>query len=145
MKNSRFILFLSLSLSIQCTLNTPVADDHFSRLENVRGGEKPTSVVVNPLNYPTSTLLQWSVSFDPDSEPANSPVANYRIYQYVESIPSGSNLYAVEFLVSIVQNLNTLDISTLNLSQSGTHYFGVTGFDGNRESHISNLISISIP
>ena len=136
------IALLTFSVIQGCTLQSPVDESFYQASENIVGGEKPTTPILEPLDYPTQKVLKWSASTDPDSSPANSEVTQYNIYYYLNTLPTGLARYANEYYwISSEQNQFSIEGY---IFPSGTNYIGVTAFDGGRESEISNIISFKV-
>lgn len=135
-------IFALCALVSQCTLRDTLDTTYFDDLNNVVGGEKPTAPVISSFNYPTDTTLSWSTSTDPDSEPADQAVQFYFVYYYLNSVPSDNSKYNDEYLLFTIENSTSISLSNITFP-SGTSYFGVTGYDGGRESEISNIVSFS--
>ncbi len=125
-----------------CTMRSPLPNDYFSNLENVVGGEKPSAPQIINFDYPTNTTLEWTASVDPDSDPANQAVTTYFVYYYLNSVPDGNDKYNSEFVLFTVENATSISLQNLSFP-SGTSYLGVSGFDGGRESEISNIVSFT--
>ena len=132
------LFFPLICIPVFCVLNAPIEEDYYSNKENILGGEKPSTPV---LNYDTGTLkLSWTQSIDPDT---GNSVSRYIIYRYFNTFPEDP--YHPRHKYFFIDDGSLEASFTSPISVKGEHIFGITASDGNRESALSNLITISVP
>lgn len=138
---NKYIPFFTLLFFITlpgCVNEAPVGSDYYADNSRIAGGAAPGSPV---LSYNSSELeFTWSASIDPDT---GDEAGIYYLYYYFNEIPADP--YHVDYLIAVI---NTDDGRKATLSseitRSGSHYFAVTGYDGGRESEISNIITVTV-
>ncbi|MBV6494710.1 MAG: hypothetical protein LDLANPLL_02747 [Turneriella sp.] len=129
--------FVFIFLFMRCAVGEPVAKDYFKGSDKIAGGLPPSVPVVT---YDTNAAtFTFTASIDPDT---GSEVTDYFVYFY-KGFPTV--YYQERDLVLIVQS--TSKTFSINNITSGTYTVIVTGFDGHRESAITddNKRSFLIP
>ena len=133
MKKNRFLLFClicgALFFPVACTLSEPLAEDYYAGVSKIGGGNPPSVPVVT---FTAATLrFDFSASIDPES---GGEVGTYYIYIY-NGVPD--SYYGVR---DIARTISPPDARTFYYvgQQSGTHTAVVTGYDGYRESAVTN-------
>lgn len=123
--------------SMSCAVGDPLPLDYYSGTEKIAGGEAPTVPIVNYTS--AARRFDFTLSIDPDT---GSEVANYIVYFYT-GIPT--KYYEARFIEAIIPagSARTFFVS----GNSGTYTVVVTGYDGYRESAVTddNRLTFSLP
>lgn len=132
-----FPFLLPLALLAACAVDEPLPQDYYSGTDKIAGGQAPSVPVVT--YTPATQRFDFTVSVDPDT---GSEVGNYFVYFYT-GIPS--RYYEQRYIDAIISggSARTFFVS----AGSGTYTVIVTGYDGYRESAVTdaNRITFTLP
>jgi len=132
-----FSLLLVLTQLMACALGEPLPQDYYSGTDKIAGGMAPTVPVVT--YTPATRRFDFTESIDPDT---GSEVANYILYSY-DGVPS--RYYESRYIDALIPagSARTFFFS----GSAGTYTVVVTGYDGFRESAITdaNRITFTLP
>lgn len=112
-----------------CTLSEPLPEDYYAGVSKIGGGNPPSVPVVT--FTPATLRFDFTASVDPET---GGEVGTYYIYIYT-GVPE--SYYGVR---DIARTISPPDARTFYYvgPQSGTRTAVVTGYDGYRESAVTN-------
>jgi hypothetical protein len=130
-------LLLPLVLGAACAVGEPLPQDYYSGTDKIAGGQAPTVPVVT--YTPATRRFDFTESIDPDT---GAEVGNYIVYYYI-GVPT--KYYEPRFIDAIIPGGSS---RTFFFSGGpGTYTVVVTGYDGFRESAVTdaNRITFTLP
>jgi len=134
MNFSRLLSLALISCSItSCTLDAPVGEDYYAGTEKIAGGKPPSTPVAT---FSSATrVLTFTAAIDPET---SAEVPTYYVYAY------SSEPTAYYKSRDIVKTIKTPEARSYAFPDvKGNFILVVTGYDGYRESAISNLNKIT--
>lgn len=121
-----------------CAVSDPLPNDYYNGTDKIAGGSPPSVPVVT---YTAATRrFDFTASTDPDTA---AEVANYIVYFYT-GVPA--KYYESRFIEAIIPASSTHQFY-ISGSLSGTFTVVVTGYDGYRESAVTdaNRLTFTLP
>ena len=133
-----FILIAILFPIVGCALGTPLEQDYYAGTGKIAGGNPPSVPVVTFVQ--SQLRFDFTASIDPES---GGEVGSYFIYAYT-GIPQ--IFYQARDIDSVITMPATRGFNYTG-PQTGTRTIIVTGFDGYRESAVTNqnTVTFSFP
>ena len=132
-----FLLLLPLALVAACAVGEPLPQDYYSGTDKIAGGQAPSVPVVT--YTPATRRFDFTASIDTDTD---SEVGNYIVYYY-NGVPT--KYYEQRYIDGIIPvgSARTFFFT----GSPGTYTVVVTGFDGFRESAVTdaNRITFTLP
>lgn len=110
-------------------MNAPLPQDYYAGTEKIAGGKAP-SVPVVTFNK-AQLRIDFTAAIDPDT---GAEVSKYYLYYY-NGVPE--TYYQIRDIDTAL-NSPSVRALTLNTPTDGRHTFVITGFDGYRESAITD-------
>jgi hypothetical protein len=140
-KNNRrlfYFVFIATVFSGNCAMGDPVSQDYYAGTGKIAGGNPPSVPLVT--FTPAQLRFDFTASLDPES---GSEVGTYFIYTY-DGIPK--TFYEPRY-IDLTISPPADRTFYYSAAQSGTHTVIVTGFDGYRESAVTdqNKITFTVP
>jgi hypothetical protein len=132
------ILFLWLVFLVAgCAVGEPLPQDYYSGTDKIAGGQAPTVPVVTYM--PAMQRFDFTASIDPDT---GAEVDRYIVYWY-SGVPT--KYYEPRFIEAIIPAGSAR--SFFFSGSPGTYTVVVTGYDGFRESAVTdaNRITFTLP
>ncbi|GAB4422544.1 MAG: hypothetical protein OHK0011_01610 [Turneriella sp.] len=136
-RGGAFLFLLPLALFAACAVGEPLPQDYYSGTDKIAGGQAPSVPVVT--YTPASRRFDFTASIDPET---GNEVGNYIVYYYT-GVPS--KYYEQRYIGAIIPagSARTFFFS----DSAGTYTVIVTGYDGFRESAVTdaNRITFTLP
>lgn len=129
--NRTFLVVAAIPFFLQlgaCVMNAPLPQDYYAGTEKIAGGSPP-SVPVVTLNK-SQLRVDFTAAIDPDTA---AEVGTYYIYYY-NGVPA--TYYQIRDIDGAMTSPAVRGFN-LNTPTDGRHTLVVTGFDGYRESAIT--------
>lgn len=132
------VFFAAVALLSGCTVNSPLPEDYYAGVDKIAGGNPPSVPVVTLTK--SQLRLDYTAAIDPES---NAEVTTYFLYFY-NGVP---NTYYLQRDVVLRIDSPATRVITLNTPSDGVHTAIITGYDGFRESAVTdqNRIIFSWP
>lgn len=132
---SRGSLLLIFSIFCGCAVEAPLPENYYSGTDKIAGGKPPTTPVVT--FDATTRRLDFGPAIDPET---GAEVARYFIYFYFGT----PTVYYVSR--DIIKTFRTPEPRTYTIPPlvAGSYTFVVTGYDGYRESAVTDASRIAL-
>ena len=124
------VTFFSLVLQLgACVMNAPLPVDHYAGTDKIAGGNPPSAPVV------TFNKAQLRVDFTASIDPETAAEVSTYFFYFYNGVPQ--TYYQIRDIAKKIDSPSVRGFN-LNTPSEGKHTLVVTGFDGYRESAISD-------